>query len=254
MVSYLFVTEIDAPCLLDYTLYFDQSLLLCDVSNWFNHQTFSAPEQRSGCRPQGGAKEGGSRRMSWELVAEDVVGKPTDLSSAKVEREWKRRKHKMEKASRGSWTENENTPRAVQLRQYTLKEFWEIFVDDGPSGADAFFRHVNVQPKAVFSCAMTLMDKIQGWEEQEKRLGFQFATCMWIYTKKAMTKEQIPNPAMEEHLKKRMLCIMLCTNRVCAGTFVDHEWVSESTISQITSLIFRAWYNGAYCGFQHLRY
>ena len=29
-----------------------------------------------------------------------------------------------------------------------------------------------------------------------------------------------------------MLSIMLCTNWVCAGTFVDHVWVSESTISQ----------------------
>ena len=31
---------------------------------------------------------------------------------------------------------------------------------------------------------------------------------------------------------ERMMSIMLCTNRVCAGTFVDHEWVSASTIFQ----------------------
>ena len=37
---------------------------------------------------------------------------------------------------------------------------------------------------------------------------------------------------MEEYLKKRMLSIMLCTNSVCAGTFNEHEWVSESTIIQ----------------------
>ena len=37
---------------------------------------------------------------------------------------------------------------------------------------------------------------------------------------------------MEEYLKKRMLSIMLCKNWVCAGTFAEHEWVSESTISQ----------------------
>ena len=29
-----------------------------------------------------------------------------------------------------------------------------------------------------------------------------------------------------------MMSIMQCTNWVCDGTFVDHEWVSESTISQ----------------------
>ena len=29
-----------------------------------------------------------------------------------------------------------------------------------------------------------------------------------------------------------MLSIMPCKNWVCAGTFDDHEWVSESTITQ----------------------
>ena len=79
---------------------------------------------------------------------------------------------------------------------------------------------------------MTLMDKIRGWEDEEKRVGSKFATCMWNYTKKALTTKQIPNPAMEEYWKKRMLSIMLCTNWVCTGTFVDHECVSESSISQ----------------------
>ena len=55
---------------------------------------------------------------------------------------------------------------------------------------------------------------------------------MWNCTKKALTSEQIPNPAMVEHLKKRMLSIMFFTNWVCTGTFVDHECMSESTISQ----------------------
>ena len=91
-----------------------------------------------------------------------------------------------------------------------------------------FFRHVNVRSKAVFSNAMTIIDKIQGWEEEETRVGSQFATCVWICTKKGLTKEQIPTPEMEEYLKKRMLH----TNWVCAVTFEDHEWVSESTTSK----------------------
>ena len=115
----------------------------------------------------------------------------------------------MEKASRRSGTANEITPRAAQLREYTLKEFLEIFVDDRPFGADALFRQINVQSKAVFSYAMTMMEKIRGWEEEERTVGSKLATCIiWIYTKKALTKEQIPNPAMEEHLKKRMLSTM----------------------------------------------
>ena len=33
-------------------------------------------------------------------------------------------------------------------------------------------------------------------------------------------------------VKRRLLSIMLCKNWVCAGTFDDHQWVSESTITQ----------------------
>ena len=38
----------------------------------------------------------------------------------------------MEKASRRPWAETERSPRAMQLREYTLKEFREIFVNDRP--------------------------------------------------------------------------------------------------------------------------
>ena len=93
----------------------------------------------------------------------------------------------------------------------------------GPSVQMRF--SVSVQSKAVFSHAMTIMDEIHGWEDEEKRMGSKFATCMWICTEKALAKGQIPNPAMEEYLKKRMMSIMLCTNWVRAGTFVDLEWV-----------------------------
>ena len=52
--------------------------------------------------------------MFWELVPEDVVETLAELSGADFEREWRRRKHKMEKASRRRWTEVENSPKTVQ--------------------------------------------------------------------------------------------------------------------------------------------
>ena len=78
--------------------------------------------------------------MFWEFALEDVICMFADLSCAEIEHEWKRRKHKMEKASRRSWTENENSPRTMQLREYTLKEFWEIFVETRPFGADTILQ------------------------------------------------------------------------------------------------------------------
>ena len=76
------------------------------------------------------------------------------------------------------------------------------------------------------------MDAIYGWEDEEKRVGSKFAACMWTYTKEVLTRGQILNPDKEEYLKKPMMSIMLCTNWDCAGTFVDHEWVSASTVTQ----------------------
>ena len=55
---------------------------------------------------------------------------------------------------------------------------------------------------------------------------------MWIYTKEVRTRGQTPTPEMEEYLKRSLMSMMLCMNWVCAGTVDDHEWVSESTITQ----------------------
>ena len=76
------------------------------------------------------------------------------------------------------------------------------------------------------------MDVVYGWEEEEKRVGSNFAACMWIYTKEALTSSQISTPQTEEYLKQRLMSIMLCMNWVCVGTFDDYELVSVSTIHQ----------------------
>ena len=61
--------------------------------------------------------------MFWELAPGEVIGKLVVSQCTKIEREWKRRKHKIEKASRRSWAEHEHNPREMQLREHTLKEF-----------------------------------------------------------------------------------------------------------------------------------
>ena len=73
------------------------------------------------------------------------------------------------KGFEGPWTEHEKSPGTMQNFSFTLKEFWEIFVDDRPIGADTMFKHVNVRSKAVFSCGM--MDKMNGWEDEGRWVG-----------------------------------------------------------------------------------
>ena len=87
----------------------------------------------------------------------------------------------------------------------------------------------NLKPSSL-TYAMTVMDKICGWEDEDKWVGSEFAACMWIYTKEVLTGWQKPTPEVAEYLKRRLLSMMLCMNWVCAGTVDDHDWVSESTI------------------------
>ena len=84
--------------------------------------------------------------------------------------------------------------------------------------SDAFYKHANVQSKAVFSHAMTVMDKTCGWTDEEKWVVSKFAACIWIYTKCVLTEGRKPTPEMQEYLKRRMLPIMLCVNCVCEET------------------------------------
>ena len=47
-----------------------------------------------------------------------------------------------------------------------------------------------------------------------------------IHTR-SLDKRTKLGPEQEEYLKKRMLSIMICTNWVCAGVLVKHEWVQH---------------------------
>ena len=76
---------------------------------------------------------------------------------------------------------------------------------------------------------MTLMDKIRGWEDEESCVGSKFAA---IFTKEALTGGQILDRLQEEYPRKHIKSIMFCTNWVCAGDFIEHEWVTSRTISQ----------------------
>ena len=86
----------------------------------------------------------------------------------------------------------------------------------------------NVQPKAVFFCAMTVLDKICGWGEEENWVGSLFAACMWVYTKHVLCDGQ---ETTQNFLKRKMLSIMESVNWVCEEVLEEHEWVSQLNIS-----------------------
>ena len=71
-----------------------------------------------------------------------------------------------------------------------LREFWQIFVEDRLVRREAIHTHTHAQSKSVFSYAMAVMDKIEGWEEEEAWVGSRFAACMWIYTEAVLCDGQ----------------------------------------------------------------
>ena len=108
---------------------------------------------------------------------------------------WRVKKDTRGKAATGAtWTKSEWGPRTLQLRECLSRELWAIFVVDRPFDSDTLHWHSHVQSKAVFSYAMTVMDKIHGWIDEEKWVGSKFAACMWIYTKVLLTERRKPTP------------------------------------------------------------
>ena len=58
-----------------------------------------------------------------------------------------------------TWPNPELTERARFTREYVVRKIWQTFVDD------RFDLENAIQTNAEFSYAMTVMDKIGGWEE-----------------------------------------------------------------------------------------
>ena len=61
-------------------------------------------------------------------------------------------------------------------------------------------------PKTAFSYAMTVMDKVEGWNEEEW-VGSNFAACMWIYTSAVLCYGRGRPP---QDLRQMLLIIMEC--------------------------------------------
>ena len=84
---------------------------------------------------------------------------------------WRTKKVKMDVATSRTWTSYEWCCGAWHAREHILNEYRQIFVDDRLVPRDASDLQATAQPKAVFSYAMTVMDKIHGWGEEEKWVG-----------------------------------------------------------------------------------
>ena len=74
----------------------------------------------------------------------------------------------------------------MKIRTSVLNRFWRDHISDKYALRGDMSPYVRrpfaAVPKAIFSFAMAVMDKVEGWNE-EKWVGSYLAASMWIYTK-----------------------------------------------------------------------
>ena len=131
-----------------------------------------------------------------------------------------------------------------------------------PFCRDACFKHANVQPKAVFSNAMTLMDAVYGWEDEEKRAESKFAACgstpkkCWQEDKYSTQKRRSTwrnEWCSSRHAQTGFVQALSKITNGCQKAQLPSMQMKWWAGNWITILVFRMWYNGACCGFQHLQ-
>ena len=115
----------------------------------------------------------------WRLVPDDVIETPAEFTNADMGFVSRVKKDKMEVATGRTWPNFEWSLRALHTRDYVPKDFGQKFVDDRPFESDVINKHAHVQSKAGFSYAMTVMDVVNGWEDEETWVASKFAACMW---------------------------------------------------------------------------
>ena len=93
--------------------------------------------------------------------------------------------------------------KAKKTREYVLQKFWKDCVTDKFGRRDQIPPNAREVPKSVFSYAMTVLDKVERWNE-ENWVGSNFAACMWFYTKAVLCDGQGPT---QEDLRRRLSII-----------------------------------------------
>ena len=129
-----------------------------------------------------------------------------------------------------TWPHHGMSDYALRTRSSVLHRFWRDHISDKNSrrgNIPPYARAPLVVPKATFSFAMTVMDKVEGWNE-EKCLGSKFASSMWIYTKAVLCDGCGRGPPLD--LKPLISIIMESVSCVIEDILWEHEWVTEPSV------------------------
>ena len=102
--------------------------------------------------------------MFWLMDSKLEIG---DRSNERLmnARTWPARKGSMEGMTDGTWHCHRMDHKAKRTRIYVLLKFWQDYISNKTSRRDNMPPNALAIPKTVFSHAMTVMDKVEGWNE-----------------------------------------------------------------------------------------
>ena len=154
---------------------------------------------------------------------------------------WKEMKDQMEYSNDRTCPNHGMSPCAMKVRASVLNRFWRSHISDknGLRGDMSPYvrRPFAAVPKATFSCAMAVMDKVEGWND-EKWVGSYFVACMWIYTKAVLCDGRTRDPPLD--LQPFLAFIMESVSWVTEDFLWDHEWITETKVTMKENLILEA--------------
>ena len=99
----------------------------------------------------------------------DNVPEPTNAMT------WRAKKGLLGVMTDRTWPDPGLSLKARNTRDYVLFRFWQDCVADRFGRREAIPPNALEIPKSVFFCAMTVMDKVEGWTEEKWVGGFE--TC-----------------------------------------------------------------------------
>ena len=109
-------------------------------------------------------------------------------------------KDQMEYFNDRTWPYHGMSPYAMKVRASVLNKFWRDHISGkyglGGDTAPYVRRPFAVVPKATLLHAMAVMDKVEGWKEEEW-MGSYFAASMCLYTKDALCDGRKRDPPLD---------------------------------------------------------
>ena len=169
------------------------------------------------------------RSMFWltdsERMIDDHLSQPITVTAET----WKEKKDSMEYSNYRTWHYHGMNDYALRTRSSVLHKFWSDHISDknGRRGnIPPYARAPLAAPKATLSFAITVMDKMEGWNEEEL-VGSKFAASMCRYTKAVLCDGRGRPP---QDLRQMPRIIMESVNWVTEDFLWKHEWVTEPNV------------------------